>query len=147
MPFSQLMSQLQRRNRAAEVENRFVDTVGEGEGGTSWKCNIETYTFLSILTSCLRSKLMYSDYMLWNAILRPTLPVLQTCPDVLNARIKPAWGQHIFIPALGNAGGWYDASKLKNHIGSDSLESIWENINKFKKKTLSVRGKGTNEVP
>ena len=27
----------------ANIEKRLVDTVGEGEGGTNWKSNIETY--------------------------------------------------------------------------------------------------------
>ena len=35
---------LQGSNRDADIENRFVDTVREGEGCTNWKINIETYT-------------------------------------------------------------------------------------------------------
>ena len=33
----------QGRNRDADIENRFVNTVGEGEGGTKWESNSETY--------------------------------------------------------------------------------------------------------
>ena len=35
---------LQGRNRDIDVENGFVDTVGEGEGGTNWESSIDTYT-------------------------------------------------------------------------------------------------------
>ena len=28
----------------ADIENRIVDPVGEGEGETNWECSIETYT-------------------------------------------------------------------------------------------------------
>ena len=35
---------LQGRNRNWDIENRLVDTVGEGESGTNWDSSIETYT-------------------------------------------------------------------------------------------------------
>ena len=34
----------QGRNRDPDVENRFVDIVGEGEGGTNWENSIDIYT-------------------------------------------------------------------------------------------------------
>ena len=40
---------LQVSNRDADIENRLVDTVGEGEGGTNQESNIETYTLPHIL--------------------------------------------------------------------------------------------------
>ena len=30
------------------IENRFVDTSGEGEGGTNWENSMETYTSLYV---------------------------------------------------------------------------------------------------
>ena len=35
---------LQGRNREADIENRYVDTVQEGEDGTNWDSNIDIYT-------------------------------------------------------------------------------------------------------
>ena len=35
-------------NREAHVEYRFVDTVGEGGGGTNWESSIKIYTFSSV---------------------------------------------------------------------------------------------------
>ena len=35
---------LQERNRDADVENIFVDTVGEGEGGRNRKSSVDIYT-------------------------------------------------------------------------------------------------------
>ena len=32
------------RNRDADVQNRLVDTVREGEGGMNWESSIDTYT-------------------------------------------------------------------------------------------------------
>ena len=34
---------MQKSNGDANIENRFVDTVEEREGGTNWKRNTETY--------------------------------------------------------------------------------------------------------
>ena len=34
---------LQGSSGDADIENRLVDTVGEGEGRTSWKSSMETY--------------------------------------------------------------------------------------------------------
>ena len=31
-------------NRDADIENRYVDTVGKGEGGTNWESRIDIYT-------------------------------------------------------------------------------------------------------
>ena len=39
-----LMSLLQGSNGDADIENRLLDTVGEGEGGTNGKSSIRTYT-------------------------------------------------------------------------------------------------------
>ena len=39
-------------NREAHVEYRFVDTVGEGEGGTNWESSIKIYIFSSVSQSC-----------------------------------------------------------------------------------------------
>ena len=36
------MSLLQERNGDADLENGFVGTVGDGEGGTSWESSIGT---------------------------------------------------------------------------------------------------------
>ena len=35
---------LQDSSRDADVENRLVDTVGEGKSGMNWESSIETYT-------------------------------------------------------------------------------------------------------
>ena len=35
----------QGKNRDTDIENRFLDTAGEGEGGRSWESNIETYAY------------------------------------------------------------------------------------------------------
>ena len=35
---------LQGSNGDADIENRFVDTAGDGEGGTNWENSMETYT-------------------------------------------------------------------------------------------------------
>ena len=35
---------LQRRNGDADIENRLVDVVGEGEGGTDWESSVDIYT-------------------------------------------------------------------------------------------------------
>ena len=32
------------QNGDKDIENRYVDTVGEGEGGTNWESSVETYT-------------------------------------------------------------------------------------------------------
>ena len=39
-----LVNYLQRGNRDADIENRFIDTVREGEGGTNSEIGTETYT-------------------------------------------------------------------------------------------------------
>ena len=39
-------------NREAHVEYRFVDTGGEGEGGTNWESSIKIYIFSSVSQSC-----------------------------------------------------------------------------------------------
>ena len=39
-----LMTYLQDSSGDADIENRPVDTVGEGEGGTNWGSSMETYT-------------------------------------------------------------------------------------------------------
>ena len=36
---------LQGRNRETDIENRLVDTAGEGEGGMHWERSIETHTW------------------------------------------------------------------------------------------------------
>ena len=35
---------LQGRNRDTNIDNGLVDTVGEGEGGTSWESSLDIYT-------------------------------------------------------------------------------------------------------
>ena len=35
---------LQGSNRDSDIENRLVNTAGEGEGGANWESSIETYT-------------------------------------------------------------------------------------------------------
>ena len=42
------MSYLQGRNRDTDIENKLVDPVEEGEGGTNWESSIDIYTLLSI---------------------------------------------------------------------------------------------------
>ena len=39
-----LINLFQGSNADTDIENRLVDTVGEGEGGTNWESNMETYT-------------------------------------------------------------------------------------------------------
>ena len=55
---------LQGRNREADVENRLVDTAGEGESGTNWE-RTETYT-LSYVKRIASGEVLYnrgsSDY-------------------------------------------------------------------------------------
>ena len=34
---------MQNRKRDTDVQNRFLDSVGEGEGGVIWENSIETY--------------------------------------------------------------------------------------------------------
>ena len=36
------------RNRDTEVENKYMDTRGEGEGGMNWEIGIDIYTLLCI---------------------------------------------------------------------------------------------------
>ena len=50
---------MQGRNRDAEVGNRAVYTVGEGEGGTNWEIRTDPYT-LSCVKQIARRKLLYS---------------------------------------------------------------------------------------
>ena len=50
---------MQGRNRDAEVGNRVVDTVGEGEGRANWEIRIHPYT-LSCVKQIARRKLPYS---------------------------------------------------------------------------------------
>ena len=44
----------QGSNGDAEIENRFVDTWGEGEGGKNWEGNIETYIipYVKLYSQC-----------------------------------------------------------------------------------------------
>ena len=35
---------MQGRNTDTDIEDRLVDTVGEGDGGMNWESSIETYT-------------------------------------------------------------------------------------------------------
>ena len=39
---------LQDRNRDVDIENGYVDTGGEGEGGMNWEIRIDIYTLLCI---------------------------------------------------------------------------------------------------
>ena len=39
-----LMNPFAGQNGDKDIENRHVDTVGEGEGGTNWESIVETYT-------------------------------------------------------------------------------------------------------
>ena len=45
------MKLLQGRNRDTDTEDRFVDTVGEGEGGTNQDSSTDTYTL-----SCIKQE-------------------------------------------------------------------------------------------
>ena len=36
------------RNRGEDIENEFVDTVREGEGGTKWESSIDIYIYTSM---------------------------------------------------------------------------------------------------
>ena len=38
------LNYLQVNSGDADIENRFVNTVGEGQCGTNWESSIETYT-------------------------------------------------------------------------------------------------------
>ena len=38
----------QSRNREVGIEITHVDTVGEGEGGTTWEIGVDIYTLLRI---------------------------------------------------------------------------------------------------
>ena len=42
------MVQMQGRNRDTDLENKLVDPVGEGEGGTNWEKSIDIYTLPGI---------------------------------------------------------------------------------------------------
>ena len=39
-------SYLQSKNRDTDVENNYMDTKGEGDGGRNWEIGIDTYTLL-----------------------------------------------------------------------------------------------------
>ena len=39
---------LQGKNRDAVIENRLVDTAGEGEGSTSWDRSVDIYAVLCV---------------------------------------------------------------------------------------------------
>ena len=39
---------MQNKIRDTDVQNRFLDSVGEGEGGMFWENSIETSTLLSV---------------------------------------------------------------------------------------------------
>ena len=39
-----LMSQFSGHNGDANIENRLLDTVGEGDSGTNWESSSEEYT-------------------------------------------------------------------------------------------------------
>ena len=50
-----LVNYLQSRKKDADIENRFIDTVGEGEGGTNSEIGTEAYTLpyvKQLLGSC-----------------------------------------------------------------------------------------------
>ena len=61
----------QGSNGDAEIENRFVDTWGEGEGGKNWEGNIETYIipYVKLYSQCkfavwcreLKSTMLYDN--------------------------------------------------------------------------------------
>ena len=42
---------MQGRNRVSDIENRYVDTVGEGEVGMNWESSVETYIALCEIDS------------------------------------------------------------------------------------------------
>ena len=50
---------VQDRNRDADIENRFVDKVGEGEGGANWESNTEAYT-IPCVKEIATGKLLYN---------------------------------------------------------------------------------------
>jgi len=50
---------LQGRNRDTGIENRLMDTAGEGEGGTNWENSIETY-ILPYVKQISSGKLLYN---------------------------------------------------------------------------------------
>ena len=39
---------MQGKNRDEDIENGFVDTVREGEGGAKWESSIDTYIYIYI---------------------------------------------------------------------------------------------------
>ena len=39
---------MQDMNRDADIENRYVDTVGKGEGEKSWESRIDIYALLCV---------------------------------------------------------------------------------------------------
>ena len=43
-----LMNRLQSSKGDTDIEDRPVEAVGEGEGGTSWQSSIETYSLLYV---------------------------------------------------------------------------------------------------
>ena len=47
------------RNRDTEVENKYMDTRGEGEGGMNWEIGIDIYTLLCI-KQITNENLLYS---------------------------------------------------------------------------------------
>ena len=51
------LTYLQGNNRDADVENRFVDTVGDGEDGTNWDSSTETYTLPNVKQIASRNSL------------------------------------------------------------------------------------------
>ena len=57
----------QGRNRDTDIEKRHVDTVEEGEGGTNWESNIETYTITICKTVSQR------EFYVWHREFNPVL--------------------------------------------------------------------------
>ena len=58
------LTYLQGNTRDADIENRLVDTVGDGEGGMNWESSTETYTLLYV-------KQIASGNLLYDRELKP----------------------------------------------------------------------------
>ena len=58
----------QGRNRDTDIENKPVDTAGEGEGGRNWESSVDIYTLPCVkqMASFSRSSLAASGKPLYN---------------------------------------------------------------------------------
>ena len=56
------MDLLVGQHRYVYIENRFLDTAGEGEGGMNWEGSIETYTLLYVKQTANGELLYYTGH-------------------------------------------------------------------------------------